>query len=97
MQEVYKAIGRVASKKVNVLILGESGTGKELVAQAIQQHSPRAPAPFLAVNCAAIPEPLLESELSATRRELYRRRLPSASGSSSNARAAPSSSMKSAT
>ena len=62
MQEVYKAIGRVASKKVNVLILGESGTGKELVAQAIQQHSPRA-APFLAVNCAAIPEPLLESEL----------------------------------
>jgi two-component system nitrogen regulation response regulator GlnG len=63
MQEVYKAIGRVASKKVNVLILGESGTGKELVAQAIQQHSPRASAPFLAVNCAAIPEPLLESEL----------------------------------
>ena len=63
MQEVYKAIGRVASKKVNVLILGESGTGKELVAQAIQQHSPRAAAPFLAVNCAAIPEPLLESEL----------------------------------
>ncbi|MEN6457921.1 MAG: sigma-54 dependent transcriptional regulator [Thermoguttaceae bacterium] len=63
MQEVYKAIGRVASKKVNVLILGESGTGKELVAEAIQRHSPRAGAPFLAVNCAAIPEPLLESEL----------------------------------
>ncbi|MEN6452168.1 MAG: sigma-54 dependent transcriptional regulator [Thermoguttaceae bacterium] len=63
MQEVYKAIGRVASKKVNVLILGESGTGKELVAEAIQRHSPRAGAQFLAVNCAAIPEPLLESEL----------------------------------
>lgn len=63
MQEVYKAIGRVAAKKVNVLILGESGTGKELVAQAIQQHSPRSDAPYLAVNCAAIPEPLLESEL----------------------------------
>ncbi len=63
MQEVYKAIGRVAPKKVNVLILGESGTGKELVAQAIQHYSPRSPAAFLAVNCAAIPEPLLESEL----------------------------------
>ncbi len=63
MQEVYKAIGRVASKKVNVLILGESGTGKELVARAIQQHSPRAGERYLAVNCAAIPEALLESEL----------------------------------
>jgi two-component system, NtrC family, nitrogen regulation response regulator GlnG len=63
MQEVYKAIGRVASKNINVLILGESGTGKELVAQAIQQHSARKEAPFLTVNCAAIPESLLESEL----------------------------------
>jgi len=63
MQEVYKAIGRVASQKVNVLIRGESGTGKELVARAIYQHSPRNTAQFLAVNCAAIPEPLLESEL----------------------------------
>jgi DNA-binding NtrC family response regulator len=63
MQEVYKAIGRVASQDVTVLILGESGTGKELVARAVYQHSRRAGGPFLAINCAAIPENLLESEL----------------------------------
>src|SRR6516225_5670488 len=63
MREVYKAIGRVAGQNVPVLITGESGTGKELVARAIYQHGPRAKAPFLALNCAAIPEPLLESEL----------------------------------
>jgi two-component system nitrogen regulation response regulator GlnG len=63
MQDVYKAIGRVAPQAVNVLIRGESGTGKELVARAIYQHGPRAEKRFLAVNCAAIPEPLLESEL----------------------------------
>jgi len=63
MQEVYKAIGRVAPQDLAVLVLGESGTGKELVARAIYQHSRRAAGPFLAVNCAAIPETLLESEL----------------------------------
>ncbi len=63
MREVYKAIGRVASQNVPVLITGESGTGKELVARAIYQHSHRSQAPFLALNCAAIPENLLESEL----------------------------------
>jgi two-component system nitrogen regulation response regulator GlnG len=63
MQAVYKAVGRVAPQDVTVLILGESGTGKELVARAIYHYSKRANGPFLAVNCAAIPENLLESEL----------------------------------
>jgi two-component system nitrogen regulation response regulator GlnG len=63
MQETCKLIGRLAPQDVTVLVLGESGTGKELVARALYHHSRRADKPFLAINCAAIPEPLLESEL----------------------------------
>ncbi len=63
MQAVYKAIGRVAPTDATVLIRGESGTGKELIARAIYQHSRRSEKPLVAVNCAAIPETLLESEL----------------------------------
>jgi nitrogen regulation protein NR(I) len=63
MQTVYKEIGRVAGTTATVLIRGETGTGKELVARALYQHSQRAAQPFIAVNCAAIPESLLESEL----------------------------------
>lgn len=63
MQEVYRSIGRVARQNVTALILGESGTGKEVIARAIYQYSARASGRFLAINCAAIPENLLESEL----------------------------------
>jgi DNA-binding NtrC family response regulator len=63
MQEVYKLIGRVAAADATVLITGESGTGKELVAQVLASNSPRHNAPFVAVNCAALSETLLESEL----------------------------------
>jgi nitrogen regulation protein NR(I) len=63
MQAVYKEIGRVAATPVTVFLRGATGTGKELVARAIYQHSDRADRPFIAVNCAAIPQPLLESEL----------------------------------
>ncbi|HEX22096.1 MAG TPA: nitrogen regulation protein NR(I) [Chromatiales bacterium] len=63
MQEVFRAIGRLARSKITVLINGESGTGKELVARALHRHSPRADKPFIALNTAAIPRDLLESEL----------------------------------
>ena len=63
MQEVFRAIGRLSQSSATVLITGESGTGKELVARALHRHSPRAPGPFIAINTAAIPKDLLESEL----------------------------------
>lgn len=63
MQEIYKEVGRIAAKPVSVLIRGATGTGKELIARAIYQHSDRAGRPFIAVNCTAIPENLIESEL----------------------------------
>ena len=63
MQEVFRAIGRLSQSATTVLITGESGTGKELVARALHRHSPRAAGPFIAINTAAIPKDLLESEL----------------------------------
>jgi two-component system nitrogen regulation response regulator GlnG len=63
MQEVFRAIGRLSHSHATVLVTGESGTGKELVARALHRHSPRASAPFVAINTAAIPKDLLESEL----------------------------------
>lgn len=63
MQEVFRAIGRLSNSNITVLINGESGTGKELVAQALHRHSPRANMPFIALNMAAIPHELIESEL----------------------------------
>lgn len=63
MQEVFRAIGRLANSNITVLINGESGTGKELVAHALHKHSPRSASPFIALNMAAIPHDLIESEL----------------------------------
>jgi two-component system nitrogen regulation response regulator GlnG len=63
MQDVFRAIGRLSQSQVTVMITGESGSGKELVARALHKHSPRASGPFIAINTAAIPKDLLESEL----------------------------------
>ncbi len=71
VREVYKTIGKVAANDVSILITGESGTGKELIAKAIHQNSARAKGPFVAVNCAAIPRDLLESELFGYRKGAF--------------------------
>src|SRR5690606_18811102 len=63
MQEVFRAIGRLSQSNITVLINGQSGTGKELVARALHRHSPRRHEPFIALNMAAIPKDLMESEL----------------------------------
>src|SRR6202167_5522614 len=76
MQQVFKLIGQVAASDATALITGESGTGKELVARAIYHHSHRNELPFLAVNCAAIPEQLLESELFGHERGAVTRSTP---------------------
>jgi DNA-binding NtrC family response regulator len=74
MQKIYKEIGRVAAKPVSILIRGETGTGKELIARALYQHSDRANAPFIAINCAAIPETLAGKRIVRPRtRRLHRR------------------------
>jgi two-component system nitrogen regulation response regulator GlnG len=72
MQEVFRAIGRLSQSHITVLINGESGTGKELVAHALHRHSPRSSKPFIALNMAAIPKDLIETELLVMRKVLYR-------------------------
>src|SRR2546429_5511273 len=71
MQEVFRAVGRLSQCSATVLITGESGTGKELVARALHRHSPRADKPFIAINTAAMPKDLLESELSGHERGAF--------------------------
>ena len=63
MQSVFRAIGKISKSNISVLIRGESGTGKELIAQSVHENSDRSESPFVAINVAAIPHDLLESEL----------------------------------
>ena len=69
MQDVFKAIGKISKTDITVLIRGESGTGKELIAQSVHENSPRSKKPFIAINVAAIPHELLESELLVMKRD----------------------------
>ena len=97
MQEVFRAIGRLARSHITVLINGESGTGKELVAKALHRHSPRANEPFIALNMAAIPKDLMESELFGHEKAHSPAHRHDASVVSNKPTMAPCSSMKSAT
>ena len=97
MQEVFRAIGRLSQSAITVLISGQSGSGKELVARALHQHSPRATAPFVALNMAAIPKDLMESELFGHEKGSFTGAAGSARAALSRRMAAHYFSMKSAT
>jgi two-component system nitrogen regulation response regulator GlnG len=97
MQEVFRAIGRLSRSSLSVLVTGESGTGKELVARALHRHSPRANAPFIALNTSAIASELLESELFGHERGAFTGAEASAAGASSRRTAGRCSSTRSAT
>ena len=96
MQEVFRAIGRLSHSNITVLINGESGTGKELVAHALHRHSPRARNPFIALNMAAIPKDLMESELFGHEKAAFTAQRCYAGAASSRRMAAHYSSMRSA-
>jgi len=96
MQEVFRAVGRLSQSSATVLITGESGTGKELVARALHRHSPRADKPFIAINTAAMPKDLLESELFGHERGASRGHRLCGGVASSKPKAAPCSWMRSA-
>src|SRR5437764_612143 len=97
MQEVFRAVGRLSQSSATVLITGESGTGKELVARALHRHGPRADKPFIAINTAAMPKDLLESELLDTSAVPSREHRLCGGVASSRPKAAPCSWMRSAT
>jgi DNA-binding NtrC family response regulator len=97
MQEVFRAIGRLAQSHITVLINGESGTGKELVARALHRHSPRADNAFVALNMAAIPQELMESELFGHEKGAFTGANSRREGASNRPAAARCFSMKSAT
>ncbi|MBZ3656151.1 sigma 54-interacting transcriptional regulator [Salmonella enterica subsp. enterica serovar Senftenberg] len=88
MQDVFRIIGRLSRSSISVLINGESGTGKELVAHALHRHSPRAKSPFIALNMAAIPKDLIESELFGHEKGAFTGRIPSGRAVSSRLTAA---------
>ena len=97
MQEVFKLVGKVVTSDATLLLFGESGTGKEVVAREIHRRSPRARGPFVAVNCSAIPQGLLESELFGHERGSFTGATERRTGKLNKPRGAPSSSTKSAT